>query len=283
MHREEIEVENVSIKNIDKVESLCNLCLSRQEKNDPHFIEGGVLRRRWVKENNEKYGSVGKIAFHDSEPIGLIQYIPKPMEKVVEVKCIFVPEKVESKEDVGEKLLDETVKEFKGPKSFLDGDKVKALVTYNFSNSKNYPNLKFYEENGFKQVPDIEADLWYYPLEDDYVYEPRGECYRVEEKDLNKALLFCNSSCPLCVYEMDKTMREIQHVSPNLPIKIVIPYEEDKLRSICSTPLCIINESRIEPAFMERETFDQKLREALEHLKAHGDEGIPDEFEELKT
>lgn len=50
-------------------------------------------KKEWITEAIERNGSIAKLAFLSSKPVGLIQYKPRPEEKLVEIECIFVPMK----------------------------------------------------------------------------------------------------------------------------------------------------------------------------------------------
>jgi len=41
------------------------------------------------------------LAYLDSRPVGMIQYLPKLDEKVVEITCVFVPERGNFRKGIG--------------------------------------------------------------------------------------------------------------------------------------------------------------------------------------
>ena len=88
-----------------------SLSLSQKEKNDPLFIEGVKVKRRWAVKVLEKYGSIAKLAYLNSKPVGLIQYQPKVKERLVEVTCIFVPEEENLRKGIGKSLLNALMEE----------------------------------------------------------------------------------------------------------------------------------------------------------------------------
>jgi len=75
----------------EDVESLIYLCVPPERKNDKLFIDGINMKKVWASKSLEKFGSIAKLAYVNSEPVGLIQYQPKPEEKLIEITCIFVP------------------------------------------------------------------------------------------------------------------------------------------------------------------------------------------------
>jgi len=54
------------------IDDLINLCIPRDQKNNPLFIEGYKLKKKWVEQNIKKYGNIAKLAFFDSTPVGFI-------------------------------------------------------------------------------------------------------------------------------------------------------------------------------------------------------------------
>lgn len=261
MSTEKIRIEDIDGENLDELEGLC---IPQEKLDDPLFIEGNQLWRKWMKENLRKYGTVGKLAYLDSEIVGSIQYIPKIKQRVVEIKCDFVLE--EGKEHgIREALLKETVKEFERPKPYFGGKRARALITYPFPGPRyDVKKSEFYRENGFRQVSD-DYHLLYYPLKEDYeiVLEPRN--IPVEDSDKGKALIFCNSSCPYCVKEMMETLKELRKLDADIPVKIIVPFEEtEELSHVFSMPICLaINEKTIEYSLLGNERFVDEVKKVL--------------------
>ena len=95
---EELEIRDVDLGNVD---DLINLCIPSERRDDPLLLEGIRVKRRWAAQAIERYGNIGKIAYLNSEPAGLIQYQPKIEEKLVEIACIFVPEEENLRKGTG--------------------------------------------------------------------------------------------------------------------------------------------------------------------------------------
>jgi len=55
-----MDVEKLEIKDVNKevVEDLIYLCIPPDKKDDPFFIEGAKVKRRWANKALEKYGSI---------------------------------------------------------------------------------------------------------------------------------------------------------------------------------------------------------------------------------
>ena len=71
---EELEIRDVDLGNVD---DLINLCIPSERRDDPLLLEGIRVKRRWAAQAIERYGNIGKIAYLNSEPAGLIQYQPR--------------------------------------------------------------------------------------------------------------------------------------------------------------------------------------------------------------
>ena len=137
----------------------------------------------------------------------MIQYQPKPEEKLIEITCIFVPEKENLRKGIGKALLNALMNEMKKPKPYFDNEIPFALITWAFQVPGRYPQHEFYKRMGFKQVSKDEPFLLYYPLKQDYIYTPKDKEYIPQEEDKGMALIFYNPSCPFCIYGEARTSR----------------------------------------------------------------------------
>ncbi len=257
----DIKIANISEKNLDELEGLC---IPEDELDNPLFIEGKSLWKRWMKKNLEIYDSIGKLAYIDSILSGSIHYIPKPNEKVVEIKCIYAKEN-EYNGEIKQALLNETIKEFQRFKSYFDHEPARALVTYAFPVPKSTGELDFYSRNGFEQVSEGDKYFLYYPLRKDCVYIPKPNTLPIGSTDKDKVLIYCNSSCPYCVKEMMEILDEVRKLNNISPTKIVVPFEEtQELSHIFSMPTCVvINDHVIEYSLMEYDDFVRSLEELI--------------------
>jgi len=77
----------------------------------PSFVEGANAKRVWAKKSFEKFGGIAKMAYVNASPVGLIQYQPKPEEHLLEITCIFVPNKQNHGKGIGKALLNALVKD----------------------------------------------------------------------------------------------------------------------------------------------------------------------------
>ncbi|KPV65291.1 MAG: hypothetical protein AOA65_0326 [Candidatus Bathyarchaeota archaeon BA1] len=75
-----LEIRDVNLENI---EDLINLCIPSDKKDDPLFIEGMRVKKKWATQAIEKYGNIAKLPYLNSKPVGLIQYQPYLEERLV--------------------------------------------------------------------------------------------------------------------------------------------------------------------------------------------------------
>ena len=76
----------------------------------------------------------------------MIQYQPKPDEKLVEITCIFVPNKENLRKGIGKTLLKSLLDDMRKPKPYFNNDTPLALVTWAFEVPGLYPQHEFYRK-----------------------------------------------------------------------------------------------------------------------------------------
>jgi N-acetylglutamate synthase-like GNAT family acetyltransferase len=258
---EDLAIRDVHLEN---VEHLVNLCITPDRRNDPLFIEGMNVKKKWATKVIKKYGSVAKLAYLNLKPAGLIQYKPIPEEKLVEIDCIFVPEEENLRKGIGKSLLKALIEDMEKPKPFFGNDVPLAFVTWAFQVPGRYPQHEFYQKMGFKRVRENDPFTLYYPLREGYVYHPREERFIPQKEDEGKALIFYDPSCPFCIYFSEKIKESIREVAPNLPIRMINKFEQpEEVKKRGQVPFCAVNGKPIETFFMDKENFQKEVKEAL--------------------
>lgn len=255
----------IEVRDIDKIglDELDDLFFTEKKLGDPLIVEGNLVWKKWMRNNLEKYNSIGKVAYLDSKIVGIIQYIPKPEQKVVEIKWIFV-DGPKSNEDIKESLLKETIKEFKRPKSYFGHEKAKGLVTYFNSLLRSYKDENFYQKNGFRPLSEEDGNLLYYPLREDSNFLPDSANLPVDESNGDEVLVLCNPINPYCLKEALDTLREVRKMAPNLSIKLFAIVDESKeLNHAFSIPVSlVVNNSILDSSSIDSEDFLGELRSA---------------------
>jgi N-acetylglutamate synthase-like GNAT family acetyltransferase len=256
------EIRDVTLENLD---ALVGLCVSPENKDDPLFIGGMKSKKKWAKQALQKYGNIGKLAYSDSKPTGLIQYQPKPKEKVIEIACIFVPEEQNLRKGIGKSLLKALIQHANRPQPIFKGSYPLALVTWAFDVPGRYTQSEFYKKTGFKQAKEDDLFLLYYPLEKGYTYTPKKKPFTPQKEDRGKALIFYDPSCPFCIYFSEKIKDSIRQVSPKIQIRMINKFEEPgEVEKRGQTPYCAVNGKAITSFFMDKENFQKEVKTALE-------------------
>lgn len=257
-----LEIKDVSLENIDH---LISLCIPQDRRDEPAFIEGVKLKKRWAAKAMRKHGCIAKLAYLNGEPAGLIQYKLVPEERVIEIECIFVPEGAHSRKGIGRSLFKALMKEAEKPSSVFGNRRASALVTWAFEVPGRFPQHEFYKKMGFMRVRADNPFLLYYPLEKEYVYMPKEQKYIPQEEDRGKTLVFYEPSCPFSIYFAKKIKESIEEIAPNIQIKMIDKFEEqEEVEKRGHVPACLVNGKPIETFFLDKEKFQSEVMKALE-------------------
>jgi predicted GNAT family acetyltransferase len=251
-----IHIKNVNHKNI---QDLITLCIPQGAEDNPIFIKGIQEKEEYIHTVLDTYRTCAKVAYIHSNPVGLIQYIMVPEEKIVRIQCIFVPDEQNQKKGVGTKLMHSFLSDMKSPQPVFDNQLPNALITYAFEVSGWFPQHIFYQHHGFIQVGD-DPYLLYYPLQKGYHYTKK-EVFPQEE-DKGKALIFHDPSCPFSVLFTEKTKESIKKVA-DIPIKVINTfYDKEEVKKRGDVPHCIVNSVPIK-SFVGDEQFESEVIKAV--------------------
>lgn len=261
LKKEKLTIKDVNLENVDH---LINLCISPDKKDDPLFIKGANVKKKWATQIMKRYGSVAKLAYLDSKPVGLIQYQPNPEERVVEIACVFVPEKENLRKGIGESLLGALMEEMKKPQPALKNDVPLAFVTWAFEVPGRYSQHEFFQKMGFKRVKEDDPFLLYYPIKKGYVYRHKGEKFIPQKEDRGKAMIFYDPSCPFSIYFSEKIKESVREVAPDAHIRMINRFEEsEEVKKRGQVPACAVNGKPIKAFFADKENFQKEVKRAL--------------------
>ncbi|MEM2525916.1 MAG: hypothetical protein QXI49_07000 [Candidatus Methanomethylicaceae archaeon] len=256
-----LEIIDVNSENLD---DFINLCIPLERREDPLFIKGIDLKRKYTSEAIEKYGSIGKIAYLNSKPVGLIQYLPKIEDKIIEITCIFVPERENTRKGIGKKLLEALIKENFSPKSYFNNEIPLAFIINTFDIEGRYSQREFFKKMGFCEVEKNNPYFLYYPLKKGYIYLPKIMEYTAQKEDLGKALIFMDPFCPFSIYFSEKIKESIKEIDPNIPIRIINQFEEqEEIKKRGKISFCIVNSKPIQTFFLDKDNFKKEIKKAL--------------------
>jgi len=248
----------------EEVDSLIYLCISQERRNVPTFVEGASIKRAWAKKSFQMFGRIAKMAYVDSKPVGLIQYQPKPEERLLEITCIFVPEAKNHRRGIGKALLNALIKDMEKPKPYFGNMPLLALVTWAFSIPGYYPQYMFYLKIGFKKAVESDPNLLYYPFKEGCVYQPKAGRFIPQAEDKGKALIFYDPSCPFCMYFAEQIKESIGEVAPSLPVRMINMFEErEEIQKRGQVPYCAVNGKPVTAFFMDKENFQKEVKAVL--------------------
>lgn len=254
-----IEIKDVNLENID---DFINVCIPFNKKLDPLFKEGFEKKKLWINKVLESEKSLGKIAYVNNEPKGIIQYLYRSEENVLEILCIFVSDENFLRMGIGKKLLF-SLFEYINDKNF-PYRKPFAIINYPIDIPNRFPQSEFFKRYGFKELDIDGQKLVYFPLIENYIYKPEIKTYKPQKEDENKVLIFYNPSCPFCIYFAEKIKEIILEIDSKIEIRFINIFEEKgevEKRGIVYD--CIVNKIPIKSFFSDRENFKKEVFEAL--------------------
>lgn len=261
LRMERLDIRDASSENIDH---LIGLCIPVERRSEPQFIEATNAKRKWAVETLKQRGSMAKLAYLNSKPVGLIQYRLNPEEKVVEIDCIVVPEKVNLRKGIGKSLFKAMMEDVNRPQPLFKSEAPNALVTRAFGVPGRYPQHEFYLRMGFRRVREDDPFLLYYPLKKGYVYQPKEKEYIPHKDDKGRALIFCDPSCPFSIDFAYAAERLIREVALDVPITRINMFEEpEEVKKRGQVPFCAVNGKVIQTFFMDKENFQKEVKQAL--------------------
>jgi len=265
--RDVFRIEQLKIVEVglEDAEYLIKLCIPPDRWGDPLFRKGMEAKRKWVPEALERYGSVAKLAYLNSKPVGFIQYRPRTEEKLVEIDCIFVPVKEHLRKGIGRSLLNALIEDVRSKRT-MSGDVSVALITHAFQVPGRFPQHEFYKRMGFKRVKDDDPFLLYYPLSEGYVPAPREERFIPQEEDRGKVLIFQSPSCPWSIYFSEKIKESIREFAPDIPVRMIdMFWEQEEARKRGEAPPAAVNGIPIKSFFMDKVNFEREVKQAIKH------------------
>jgi GNAT superfamily N-acetyltransferase len=263
---DEIKVRDLSAAN---VEDLCRICVPIARRDDPAYVTGMELKRRWAVDMLQKWGACAKLAYIGPEAVGLIQYEPIPEERVIHIHCLYVPEQEYWRKGIATRLLSSLVEETKAPKVWFGNRPAMALVTRTFSGEKpgQYPARRFFVGMGFQQVGE-DPDFLYAPLEPGFAYQSTAKKaveYVPEAEDQGRAtIIYGPSFCPFAYVFLKKAEQTIQEVAPGLSVRWIDRSKEpEEVKRRGNFEGCVVNARPIRSFVLDKESFQREVAEAL--------------------
>ncbi len=261
---EKIRIENLQKSNIEDLIYVC----SSTRLSDPIHQQGIKLKRQWLREMLEKYGSCAKIACYNGKPAAQILYYPEEAditkafrrEGVLVISCIYNPTSEAQKLGIGKRLLQSVIQDAKQRKTCLGNKPCQFILAKAFNTGELLPMPEFYKRNGF--LPTSEGDILHLPIEG--CYEPATQIGKYEPllEDRGKAIIFYGPICQFS-YQFAKRIEEIiKEVVPNIKIEMINEWEKPEESMKRKNWWLIVNAKPIQTFFMDTAKFKEEIKQA---------------------
>jgi len=263
---DEIKVRDLSE---ESAEDLCRICVPVTRRDDPAFVIGIELKRRWAADMLQRWGVCAKLAYVGPVAVGLIQYEPVPEERAVYIHCIYVPEQEYWRKGIATRLLSTLVEEMKRPKVWFGNKPARALVIKTFPGEKpgQYPACSFFIKMGFKQVVE-DPNFLYAPLEQGFIYRPierKAVEYMPQAEDRGRTVIIYGPSfCPFAYAFLKKGEQAIQEIAPGLSVRWIDRSEEpEEVSKRGCFEGFVVNTRPIKSFVLDKESFQREVEKAL--------------------
>ncbi|MEM3770514.1 MAG: hypothetical protein QXG76_04930 [Candidatus Bathyarchaeia archaeon] len=256
-------VEDLQDLNIDDVIYVC----SSKRFGDPIHQEGVRLKRLWLKEMLDNYGSCAKVAYHNGKPAAQILYYPEVADKakafrregVLVLNCIYNPTPEAQKLGLGKMLLQSVIQDARQRKSCLGNKPCKFILANAFNTGELLPMPDFYKKYGF--ISTGEGSTMYLPIEGKYEPVPKAK-YEPLEEDADKAVIFYGQKCQYSYPFAKKIEAMIRETLPNIKIEMINEWEKPEESIKRGNWWLVVNAKPIHTFFMDAERFKAEIRQA---------------------
>jgi hypothetical protein len=232
---------------------------------DPVLMEGMTIKRRWYKENLDKYGPFTKVAYYDGKPAAQILFYPEivvpyynePRKDVVEIFCVY--RNLSEAKGAGSKLLRNLIDEARAGIKCLRGEKCRFLVTRPFNTGEGVSLESFYMDNGFVQG---EGEMY---LELNGSYVPRKhEIYISPEEDRGRAFVFYDMNCEYGWFFAVNVRDIIKEIDYTLDVQLINKWLAPSESMKRGNNTVIVNGIAIQ-SFWRSPEFQEEIVKALEN------------------
>jgi GNAT superfamily N-acetyltransferase len=262
MH-EKAKIENLQDSNIEDVINVC----SPKRLEDSIHMEGVRLKRLWLKEMLDNYGSCAKIAYYNGKPAAQILYYPEVADKakvfkregVLLINCIYNPTPKAQRLGLGRMLLQSVIQDVKHRKSCLGNKPCKFILANAFNTGELLPMPDFYQKYGF--IPTSEGSAMYLQIEGEY--EPASMAkYEPLEEDVGKAVIFYGQKCQFSYPFAKRIEATIRETLPYIKIELINEWEKPEESIKRGNWWLVVNAKPIHTFFMDVENFKTEIRQA---------------------
>jgi GNAT superfamily N-acetyltransferase len=260
-----VRIEDLQESNIEDLIYVC----SSKRLGDPIHQQGMGLKRQWLREMLQEYGSCAKIAYYNEKPVAQILCFPEEADKtraftrkgVLLMYCICNPTPEAQKLGIGEKLLKSVIEDARQRRTCLGNKSCKFILAKAFNTGEFLSLPEFYRKFGF--TPIAEGENLQLSLEGSYEPVAQAGEYEPLEKDKGKAVVFYGPICQFG-YPFAKTIEGmIKEVAPHIRVEMINEWENPQESIERHNWWLIVNAKPIHTFFMDKEKFKEEVRQAI--------------------
>ena len=252
------------------MEDLVLVCSSKR-LDDPIHQEGVHLKRLWLQEMLDAYGSCGKIAYYRGRPVAHILYFPEEADRtrasrredVLTIHCIYNPVPVAQRVGIGRRLVSEVIEDAKQRQTCLGNKPCRFVVANAFDTGEFLPMPEFYTRCGFIFAVESGKPVFYMSIEG--VYEPlvSGGEYEPLEKDKDRVVILYGPVCQFG-YPFAKTIEKlVKEVASGVKIEMINEWEHPRESIERGNWWLVVNAKPIRTFFMDTDNFKKEVKAAL--------------------
>jgi len=262
-----IRIEDFEESNIEDLILVC----SSGKLSDPIHQQGVNMKKQWLREMLDKYGSCAKIAYYNEKATAQILYYPEEADvtrvfrrkNVLVINCVYNPAPKAQKRGIGTMLLRNVVDDAIQMRTCL-GNKPCDFMLAKAFNTKEFLNLpEFYRKNGFTPTPIDEENLLYLPISGRYKPAQPLRKYESLPEDRGKAMIFYSPICQFSFQFAKKIEKTVRDVAPDIRVEMINKWQNPEEAIKHGNCELIVNAKPIQTFFMETEKFKEELKQAI--------------------
>jgi len=262
-------VEDVGLNNISDVLTVC-----KPPKMTEDYIKGVSIKREWLIEMIEKYGSVAKIGYFKHKPVAQLLYYPAiadPRYKnkgknVLFINCVYNPFREAQRKGVARALFNSLLEEVK--------DKYNLIVTHAFVTGEYFSQKEFFLKMGFKPVPKGSPGDLYFPLKGEVpsiqvlsVWKESKGRYEPRSSDRGRAMIFYSPVCEFSYIFASYAARIVRELCSDIPVTLLNYWKESEEFLSRGEHWMIVNATPILSSPLEEKFKDEVLSSIKRDVK----------------
>ncbi|HIH87794.1 TPA: GNAT family N-acetyltransferase [Candidatus Bathyarchaeota archaeon] len=258
-----VSVRDVTEANIEDVFRVCSC--GRLE--DPIQKEGIEIRRHWLREMIQEYGTCVKIAYLEGKPVAHLMFYPEEAvpflsstrEGVVLLRCVYNPFEEARGKGASTALVSSLIEDCRGSPKFLKGVECSFIVSEPFNTGEGTPMEKFYASSGFVR----RGDEMIYEINGRYVL-PKRLVWNPDHANKEAATVIYNPTCEYSYISATRVRDAINILYPNLPVWLIDQWQKPEASLSLANEWLVVKGTPIKSGLKDRKSFDAEIKQAVE-------------------